>query len=216
MGSSSSIHCDAAKVKRSLISSPLLGLTVKRPGLGGPFVVTVTDEDAVSAELERREACSVKVRVALGGSEFGAITRLTSICCSFSAGLFVLHETGVVLMSANSRVGSDIDQVTVPESESCTMAFNTKLAPLLTLLLGVNEEVMVTMGADGDTIVTKIDALADRLVSPSVTRREKVDMVFADCGFAVELKIDFESPSNAKVVLQFEVYTGSDCMHDQM
>ena len=216
MGSSSSVHCDAAKVNTSLISSPLLGLTVKRPGLGGPFVVTVTDEDAASAELEWREACNVKLRVALGGSEFGAITRLTSICCSFPSGLFVFHETGVVLMSANSIDGSDIDQVTVPEPESCTMAVNTKLAPLFTLLLGAKEEVIVTMGADGDRIVTVVDALTDRLLSPSVTRRENVELVLADSGFAVKLKIDFESPSNAKVMLQFEVYTGADCMHDQM
>ena len=61
------------------------------------------------------------------------------------------------------------------------MAVITKLVPLFTLLLGAKVVLIVTVGADGDTIVTKVDALAERPPPPSVTRRENVEVVFADC-----------------------------------
>ena len=83
-------------------------------------------------------------------------------------------------MAARSSDGSDTDHLTAPEPGSCTMAINTKLVPLFTLLSGAKEEVIVTLGADGDTIVTEADALADRPPTLSVTSREKVEVVFAD------------------------------------
>ena len=92
-------------------------------------------------------------------------------------------------MAAKSREGSDTDHHTLPELGKSTIPVKRKLTTVLTLLLGVNDDVIDTAGADAELIVTAIDVVADR--SASCTRIVKVDVVPAVCSSAARLRMDF-------------------------
>ena len=152
------------------------------------------------------EACKVKVRVALGGSVFDNITRFTAVWRS--SAVEKVNAIGVMLMAAKSKEGSDTDHHAFPELGRSTIPVKTKSRLVLTLLLGVEDDVIATAGADAALIVTVVDAVADR--SASDTRTEKVDVVLTVCSSAATVSTDFMRSSCATVKLHFELYDGTD------
>ena len=141
------------------------------------------------------------MRVALGGSVFDSITRFAAVWRSFS--VEKVNVTGVMLMTAKSKEGSDTDHHTCPELGRSTIPVRRKLTFVLTLILGVNDDIIATAGAIAGLIVTCVDAMADRSASDTTT--EKVDVVLAVCSAAATVRRDFVRSSWPTEKLHFEL-----------
>ena len=111
------------------------------------------------------------------GSEFAKITRFAG--CSVLAKALRVEVVGVAVIADKSSDESEADQITVPGSERLTTAVITRFSATLILLVAAKELVIVTIGEDGETTTTVVEAVLDRPRFETITL--KVDVELAVC-----------------------------------